>query len=69
MNKKEFQRLIREMRDDASQRPLHEKGVWYSDEPTALRDLLGDKPLEAEPGKRAATEAEQTKEVDRGIER
>jgi hypothetical protein len=37
----EFRRLQREQADDASQRPLHEKGVRYRDET--------DRPLDAEP--------------------
>ena len=59
MNKTEIERLLAEQRDDAAQRPLHEKGVRYEDEPNALRDILD--------GKTEAPHRDQ--EIDRGISR
>jgi hypothetical protein len=60
MNRKELLRIMAEQRDDASQRPLHEKGVRYTDEPAALREILD--------GKTAASEPEVAKGKDNGIE-
>jgi hypothetical protein len=53
-------RIVAEQRDDASQRPLHEKGVRYEDELAALRDILISKSKAPEP--------EAAKEKDPGIE-
>jgi len=60
MSRKEFLRIMAEARDDAAQRPLHEKGVRYEDEPAALRDILISKSKAPEP--------EAAKEKDHGIE-
>ena len=46
-SKTEFERIVSEQRDDASQRPLHEKGVRYEDEPIRLEDLRRDKVKES----------------------
>src|SRR5207249_1104101 len=42
-SKTEFERLLVEQRDDAAQRPLHEKVVRYEDESNALREILDGK--------------------------
>jgi len=33
---------LAEKRDDAAQRPLHENGVCYKDEPVRFQDILDD---------------------------
>lgn len=50
MNKKEFEQLVREVRDDESQRHLRDRSVKYEDEPKDLRDVLEAKAQEQAKG-------------------
>src|SRR3954452_12807213 len=61
-SKTEFERLLVEQRDDAAQRPLHEKGVRYEDEPNSLREILDGK----SPGREINNGVD---EPEQGIER